>query len=460
MMSASQNETLTRVGPASPGGRLLRHYWQPIALREELDALQDGVSRPIIAVRILGQDLVLFRDGAGQIGLLDRDCPHRGADLSFARHEPDGIRCPFHGWLFDASGQCLQTPGEPTGSRLCERIRQRSYPVQEKNGVIFAWLGDNSPTTLPALDCFNAPSSHTFAFKGLWECNWLQALEVGIDPAHASFLHRFFDDDEHAEYGQQFRSYSANSDLPMTRVMREVNNPEISIEATDFGMRLLTLRPLPDGKTHVRVTNQLFPHAFVLPMSETMTISQWHAPVDDTHCYWYAIFTSFSEPVDKQLMREQRLKLHRLPDYAPRVNRHNHYGFNAAEQAHRTFTGMGDDINVHDQWAVESPGAIQDRTREHLGTTDKAIIANRRALLTAIKTVANGGPAPFMMDADCARAITGPATLDGICEATDPAGIEQYWRRADLRRRQGAPWAITDPSVAQAPTGPDSGPTQ
>src|SRR4051812_19387458 len=180
MISAEQNELMTRSGPGTPGGRLLRNYWQPVALVDELEG-----KRPVKALKVLDQDLVLFRDESGRYGLLDRDCPHRGADLSYGRIEDGGLRCAFHGWLFNVSGQCLQTPAEPEGSKLAQRIRQRSYPVVEKSGVLFAWLGDESqhtsPAAFPAFDCFVAPGTHTFAFKGYLECNWLQALEVGID---------------------------------------------------------------------------------------------------------------------------------------------------------------------------------------------------------------------------------------------------------------------------------------
>lgn len=192
-MKAEQNELLTRIGPGTPCGTLLRQYWQPVALLDEFDPLLEPrmAQRPMKAVRLMGQDLVLFKDDQDRWGLIDRDCPHRGADLAFGRHEGDGVRCPFHGWKFDVSGQCLETPGEPVGSKLCERVKQRSYPVTEQSGVLFAWLGeeDQAPP-FPKFDCFAAPSSHVFAFKGMWQCNWLQAFEVGIDPSHTSFLHR------------------------------------------------------------------------------------------------------------------------------------------------------------------------------------------------------------------------------------------------------------------------------
>lgn len=433
MISAEQNDRLTRVGPQTPGGKLLRHYWQPIALADELEG-----KRPVRPVRALGQDLVLFRDQSGRLGLLDRDCPHRNADLAFGRLENGGIRCSFHGWLFDAEGKCLETPAEPEGSTLCNRIRQRAYPVVERSGVIFGYLGEGEAPPFPAFDCFAAPDTHTFAFKGLIECNWLQALEVGIDPAHASYLHRFFEDGDQSEaYGKQFRATSDGSDLPMTYVLREFGRPRIEVETTDYGLRIFALREINDATTHVRVTNCFFPQAFVIPMSAEMTITQWHMPVDDTHCYWVAIFTSFGAPVDRQRMRDQRLAACTLPDYIPIRGRANDYGYDPHEQEHSTYTGMGDDINTHDQWAVESQGAIQDRTREHLASSDKAIAAHRRLLLRGMAAIEEGHRPPLMQDARAAG-LTGPSTIDGMAPS---ASWEQHWKDAVTRRRAAAPWA-------------------
>ena len=459
-MKAEQNELITRIGPHTPCGTLMRHYWQPVALVDEFNPALDPLmaQRPVKAVRLLGQDLVLFKDehlnapGGSAWGLLDRDCPHRGADLSFGRLERttqgSRLRCPFHGWQFDAAGQCRETPAEPAGNTLCDRIKQRSYPVLERSGVLFAWMGpeDSTPPPLAAFDCFTAPGTHTFAFKGLWQCNWLQAFEVGIDPAHASFLHRFFEDESLDDaYGKQFRGASIGTidgeRWPMTRVMREFAQPVISCEAQDYGLQLTSLRPLNAKLTHVRVTNAIFPHTFVIPLSEHITITQFHVPVDDTHTYWYAIFTSFTEPLDKEQMRSQRLNAVTLPDYIPKSGRHNNWGFDPREQIERTYLGMGeDDINVHDQWACESMGPIQDRTREHLGTTDKVIMMNRRHLVKAIETVQAGGTPPGVANAATAAAMTGPDTVDGIA----PAGAcEIFWREAAAAKRAGAPWTTT-----------------
>ena len=454
-MNAEQNERLTRITPGTPCGQLLRQYWQPAALVDEFNPLLDPrmALRPVKAVRLLGQDLVLFKDALGAWGLLDRDCAHRGADLSFGRLDTaaagGGLRCPFHGWKFAPDGQCLETPAEPLGSKLCERIKQRSYPVMEKSGVLFAWLGDEEtvPPPFPDFDCFKAPSTHSFAFKGLWNANWLQAFEVGIDPAHPSYLHRFLQDEAlegigNNAAGKQFRSAAAgNADgeqWPMTRIMREFAQPDISFIDKPWGMQLTALRHMTDQLTHVRVTQAIFPATFVIPLSETMTITQMHVPVNDTHTYWYTFFTSFAGPLDKEAMRAQRQQFISLPDYIPKAGRHNNWGFEADEQMSTTYLGMGEeDINVHDQWAVESMGPIANRTREHLGTTDKVIMANRRVLIKAIDTVQNGGVAPGLADAAQSTLMTGPDTVDGIAPAD---GWQDWWQAAADAKRNKAPW--------------------
>jgi phenylpropionate dioxygenase-like ring-hydroxylating dioxygenase large terminal subunit len=459
-MHAQQNERITRIGPGTPCGALMRHYWQPVALVDEFDPRLDArmAQRPLKAVRVLGQDFVLFKDDQGRWGLLDRDCPHRNADLAFARHEGDGVRCPFHGWKFDAAGRCLETPGEPVGSRLCERVQQGAYPVIERSGVLFAWLGepDKAPP-FPAFDCFAAPGTHTFAYKGMWQCNWLQAFEVGLDPVHTSFLHRFLNDESLDDIGdnasgKQFRSASAGDfggeRWPMTRVMREFHRPDISFEPRPWGLQINTLRPMTEALTHVRITHGIFPSTFVIPLSETLTITQMHVPIDDTRTYWYAFFTSFDKPVDKEAMRLQRAQFIPGPDFIPQSGRHNDWGFNAQEQRTATFLGMGEeDINVHDQWAVESMGPIQDRTREHLGTTDKVIMANRRILLAAIDTVAAGGTPPGVADPALHAQMHGPDTVDGIA----PAGTwGTWWGEQTQAKRAQAPWTTPAPDPVKA----------
>jgi hypothetical protein len=223
----------------------------------------------------------------------------------------------------------------------------------------------------------------------------------------------------------------------MTRVLREHGRPSIEVEQTDYGLKILTTRDVGHGKTHVRVTNQIFPHGISIPLSQEMMLTQWHVPVDDVNCYWYTVFTSFGAPVDKGAMRAQRLQVYELPAYRSRKDRSNDYGFDPHEQQTKTYTGMGEDINVHDQWAVESQGRIQDRTREHLGSSDKAISAYRRLLKRSIEQVRTGERPVLAVGAEEAGRIGGPLTIDGI--ASDGA-LVTYAVETDRRRREGAPW--------------------
>ena len=427
MLSVKQNQRVTQTGRNTPAGELLRRYWQPAALVDELAG-----DRPAVPVELFGEQLVLFCNEKGKYGLLGRHCPHRGADLRFGRLEDGGLRCPFHGWLFDIAGKCLEQPAEPENSNFHTKINHMAYPCIERSGIIFAYLGPGDPPPLPSFDCFVAPDAFTFAFKGHIEANWLQAVEVGIDPAHASFLHRFFEDKDPEEgYGQQFRD--ATDEIPVTKILREVARPTIEVEETDSGMSIKTLRDLGNAGMHVRVTNLTFPNAIVIPMSNEMTISQWHVPINDHECYWYTIFTDFERKVDRQAMRDQRLELYTQPNYKPLRNRSNDWGYDPEEQRTQTYTGMGMDINVHDNWAVESPGSIFDRSNEHLGTTDKAIIAYRKLLLSAIDTVAAGKKAPKQ-----GIALKGPLAVDTIGSVHNWEGC---WIECDLARRGRSPWA-------------------
>ncbi|MFE4539983.1 Rieske 2Fe-2S domain-containing protein, partial [Streptomyces scopuliridis] len=435
---------MTETGPGTRAGDWMRLYWQPVALSEELAG-----PRPVVAVKLLGEDLVLFRNEDGSLGLVERRCPHRGADLSLGRLEDGGLRCYFHGWLFDAVGACLETPAEPVGSKLASRVRITTYPVRERNGIVWGYLGPGEPPALPALDCFLAPEEFTFAFKGFLDCNWLQALEVGIDPAHASYLHRFAEDDDSGDaYGKQFRNVSLGTDLPMTKILREYGRPEIINARTEYGQRIVALRRIDgeghDGNaTHVRITHQVFPHGITIPLSATMAITQWHVPVDDTSCYWYAMFTSLDEPVDREKMREQRLDGITLPDYKPVRNRSNQYLFDPEEQRTTTYTGLGHDINVHDQMAVEGQGHIHDRTREHLSRSDKSIVTYRRMLLAAIDAVAEGrSPELLLKDtADVESRGGGPPP---------PVGGRRGWGWVGCRRHR-RPRPPPPPGPAAAP---------
>ena len=402
MISQQLNDQITRIGANDDAGLLLRQYWQPAALCDDI-----AFGLPF-GVNLLNEKLALVKDRSG-FKLVTRIVDESYSPREIPKAEDIEI---------DVDGPI--------------------YPTVQKSGVIFAYLGSGKPPEFPNFDCFRAPDTHVFAFKGLWRCNWLQALEVGIDPAHASFLHRFLQDEDPMEgYGKQFRDTAANTNIPMTKILREYPRPEILVDETEYGLKITALRHMKNGLTHVRVTNQIFPQAICIPMSREMTITQWHVPIDNENCYWYSVFTSFDKPVNKRLMREQRLQEHTVPDYAPRKNAKNNYNYDPREQKFETYTGMGLDINVHDQWAVEGMGPIQDRTQEHLGRSDVAIIRYRRMLRQAIADLLSHELDRLPMKDYATGKIKGPLSNDAI---TKTSNWEKASQAADFDRRNLCPW--------------------
>jgi phthalate 4,5-dioxygenase oxygenase subunit len=264
VLSREDNERLTQTGPGTPCGGLMRAYWQPAALASELKD-----ERPVAPVRLLGEDLVLFRKPDGEYGLIGRWCAHRGVDLAYARLEDCGLRCLYHGWLYGADGRCLEQPAEPAHSRFHEKIRHVSYPCRERNGIVFTYMGGGEPPPFPDYDCFIAPDAYTFAFKGLWECNWLQGVEGGIDPSHVSYLHRFINEDPREQYGQQFAEKVEGTDVSLSELVGANPRPDIDVETTEYGLRVFAIRELGEQIRHVRITNLMFPNAFVVPFGNS-----------------------------------------------------------------------------------------------------------------------------------------------------------------------------------------------
>jgi phthalate 4,5-dioxygenase oxygenase subunit len=292
--------------------------------------------RPVRPVKLLGEDFVLFRDEQGRYGLLDRDCPHRGADLAFGRLEGGGVRCAFHGWLFDVEGKCLETPAEPKTSKLCSRHQaarlSRGREGRHRLRLSRRGRAAGIPRDRLLRRTRHSTPSPSRACSNATGCRRSKSASIPRTPRSCTASSRT---PTPQGYGKQFRGASADSDMPITKVLREYDRPIISVEPTDYGLRLIALRELSKTSTHVRVTNVVFPQAFVIPMSAEMTISQWHVPVDDTHCYWYAIFTSFTGPVDKSRCATSASKLYELPDYTSRKNKRNNYGFSVDEQKPR-----------------------------------------------------------------------------------------------------------------------------
>jgi phthalate 4,5-dioxygenase oxygenase subunit len=383
MLSQQDNDLITRTGPNTPGGELLRRYWQPVALSEELP--QGG--RPL-PVKILSEELVLFRDDDGRPGLLGLHCCHRGADLSYGRVEDGGLRCIYHGWLYDIHGQCIERPGEPRGHEMQGKIRQLSYPCREAGGLIFAYLGAGAPPLLPNYEFMGAPDEGRFVNKVFHSCNYQQGNEGNIDPIHLSFLHRRFRDGDDPS---KVRTVSGANATPNTLLGGDVA-PQVEVETTDFGVRVYALRKQGTDDTYIRITNFVMPNlsAFNGAGGGDRGYSiNWHVPIDDTHHWKYQISFLRQGVINKDEMRQQ-FASELTEDYRLIRNKENRYLQDQDEMTSRTFAGVGYFFAVHDAIAVEGEGPIQDRTKENLGYGDKAIITARRLLLQAVRDVQEG----------------------------------------------------------------------
>ncbi len=358
--AGTHDATLTAVGPGTPCGELMRRYWQPVGV----SALVTDTPRK---VRILGEDLILFRDGAGRAGLLHARCCHRGTTLYYGRIEERGIRCCYHGWLFDVEGRCLDQPCEPGGGRARSRVRQPWYQVQERYGLVFAYMGP--PERMPALPRYDVleelepgetleqdtKSFYTGGPMDVDSCapfNWLQNYENVMDSYHVFILHSKFT-------GIQFR--------PEFEVM-----PEVTWRLVDHGVSARSVRALPDGRTLDRITQVLLPNIRIVPTIE-LTAGPgrevaWLVPIDDTHHRSYGVAR----------VREPGL-------YTRRSRHANHAGKMWGEMTEAEHQRYPDDYE-----AQMGQGPITLHSEEHLVTSDRGVVMLRRLLAQQIEAVRQG----------------------------------------------------------------------
>jgi phthalate 4,5-dioxygenase len=377
MLTKKDNDALTRVGARTPGGKMLRRYWQPVALAEEIPEGGEPVT-----VRLMGEDLVLFRDPDNRLGLIGLHCPHRGTDLSYGRVEAGGIRCLYHGWVWDIRGKCLEQPCEPEGSKFKNKVKNAAYPVVERAGLILAYLGPGEPPLIPNYEFLSAPAKYIHVNKVHMECNYLQGNEGNIDPAHLSFLHTFDD-----------TKVDAQSKNLSPLAVRDPK-PVMETEVTDFGLRIHTLRNAqPDGY-YLRVTNFILPNLSAFPggsLTGGYTVN-WHVPIDDTNHWKYQIILTRTE--DKALLDKTYFEDGITEDYMPVRNSRNRYLQDRRIMKTWSFSGIGPkpgaNFTAQDAFAIVTQGAIQDRTKEHLGYGDKVIVQARKLLLKAIADVTKG----------------------------------------------------------------------
>ena len=382
MLSVEDNALLTRVQRGTPMGETMRRYWIPALLSAEVPE-PDGAP---VRVKLLGEELVAFRDTSGQIGLLDESCPHRRASLFFARNEECGLRCVYHGWKFDASGRCLDMMNEPEELQFKHKIRTTAYPTVELGGIVWAYMGppDLKPP-LPEFAWTQAAETHRHASKVIQESNWLQGLEGGIDTSHAPILHRLLTN-----------SSNRGGIKPANPFVRG-KAPTLVVDLTDYGYQYAGIRPLDETSVHIRTYHFILPFHQIRPSvsdeGNFLVAGHIWVPMDDGQTMVYNWIWNPTQPLSDEDRLERRLGNGPLDvdqtTFRSHRNRQNNYLLDRQVQKTESFTGI-DGINTQDRAIQESMGPVVDRSREHLGPADKAIIQARRLLLEAVRTVADG----------------------------------------------------------------------
>jgi phenylpropionate dioxygenase-like ring-hydroxylating dioxygenase large terminal subunit len=383
MLSREDNELLTRTSRGTPMGDLMRRYWIPALLAWELPS----PDCPPVRVKLLGEELVAFRDTQNRIGLIDEYCPHRRASLFFGRNEDCGLRCVYHGWKFDVDGRCVEMMNEPESLNFKDKIFIASYPTVEVGGVIWAYLG--SPELRPALPAFawtQVAATHRHVSKVIQESNWLQGLEGGVDTSHAPILHRVLKTD------------TSRPGFKPTDPFVRSKAPTLVVDVTDYGYQYASLRPLDEASLHVRTYHFVLPFHQIRPSRSeaghaTVSGHIW-VPMDDENTMVYNWDYSETAPLSDDDRLERRLGNGPLDvdqsTFRGMRNRRNNYMLDRQLQKTESFTGI-DGVNTQDRAIQESMGRIVDRSREHLGPADKAVIQARRLLLQAVRTVAESG---------------------------------------------------------------------
>jgi len=372
---ADRYQYLTQTNAGTPAGELLRRYWQPVALA---DSLPPGAAPQ--PVRIMGEDLVLFRDDHGQVGLIDRKCAHRCTDLALGRIEAGGIRCPYHGWLFDVNGRCLDQPAEISATAK-DRIRMKSYPIHEAAGAFWTYMGPGEPPLFPNYPALAGDAQHRYTTRWFGDCNWMQASEGNIDPVHTSYLHQLelSSADMQARWG----------------VFSNQARPELAVEDTRFGVRLYTSRKI-DGtdRSSIRITNFVMPNACAVGgfegyLGEGGLTMLWDVPVDDHHHWRWEFIFHRSGKLDKAALAKQYEAEKVEGDRMWRA-KENLYSQDRDSMNGKAYLGLGECFSVHDIAITQSQGTIHEQSGEHLSSSDIAIVRARRMLDEAANVVAAG----------------------------------------------------------------------
>jgi len=384
MLSKEDNELITGVGPDTPMGQMLRRYWMPAVLSWELAE----ADCPPVRVKLLGEDLVAFRDTSGRVGLLAELCPHRRASLWLGRNEEDGLRCAYHGWKYDVTGQCVDQMNEPVS--FASRIRAPAYPTAERGGIIWAYMGPPAQQPpFPDFEYLRADDAHRSVTKVFEECNWVQALEGGIDTSHAPILHRALTGD-------------SGVGNPITSPFVRSSAPVLELDPTEYGYRYYGVRNLDEADLYVRGYHFVMPFTQIRPSQVGRggpirpIISGHHwVPVDDhTSMVWNWTYSFGPEPLSESEMTQSdngngREAVDWENGFRSFANMHNNWNIDRELQRTGSFSGIRG-TNAQDRAVQESMGRIVDRSEEHLGPADRAIITTRQMLLDAARSVQRG----------------------------------------------------------------------
>jgi phthalate 4,5-dioxygenase oxygenase subunit len=390
MLRKEQNDLLTQTGPSTPMGAMFRSYWIPALLSEELPTNDCAPVR----VKLLSESLLAFRDSHGRYGLISEFCAHRGVSLWFGRNEEGGIRCAYHGWKYDVTGQCVDVPSEPSENGFCQRIKLQGYPLVEQGGVLWTYMG--APERRPPLPEFEfslVPAAQTFTSKRWQECNWLQAMEGGIDSSHVSWLHRGNLNSDPLFKGAKGNQYNLNDTKPVFEVV-----------PSEGGLLIGARRNAEQGNYYWRITPWVMPcFTMVPPRGDHPVHGHFWIPIDDGNCWaWsfdYHPVRALS-PEEVQAMRNGKgVHVATIPGtYLPLANKGNDYLMDrAAQKAGRAYSGI-DGIGMQDASLQESMGPIADRTRENLSSTDNGIVMARMRLMKAATALAEKGTIPPGVD--------------------------------------------------------------
>jgi phthalate 4,5-dioxygenase oxygenase subunit len=383
-MTREENDLITRTGPGTPLGEVMRRYWIPAALSSEL-AEPDC---PPVRVKLLGERLVAFRDSQGLIGMVDEFCAHRRSSLFLGRNEESGLRCVYHGWKYDVDGNCVDMPNEPPATDFKNKIHLKSYPTVELGGVIWTYMGPKEQRpALPKFEWTEVPAEQRLVSKTWQECNWLQALEGGFDDAHASFLHSVVDPKTPRAGTRRFWIESRTS--------------KIEVKLADYGYLCCATHRLNDNQNMIWTAHFVMPFhqlraSFVAgQIQDAMTEGHMWVPMDDENCMvynWMYGFSGEAISADKMAAIEQargRGEQEQTADFRKIRNKDNDWLIDRRVQKLETYTGI-EGINTQDHAITESMEPIVDRTQEHLGSTDRAIVIGRHLLIQAAHALRQG----------------------------------------------------------------------